>query len=210
MAPLASVLMVLLLGVTGLLFQSKVFTLPANQKPAYRIDTVLLTVTIIAFIIFIGLSDLRYGWFAVLAVVAIYGSWRRDIVYKIDWLLLLIFVLMFIVLRSVSALPAIHTYLASFDLKTPFRVYAAGALLSQGISNVPAAILLTEFTHDWHALAYGVSVGGFGLAIGSMANLIAVRLAALRGMWGLFHLISLLFFLLAGMMGAGLLWVAHG
>jgi hypothetical protein len=40
---------------------------------------------------------------------------------------------------------------------------------------VPAAILLSEFTHDWRALAFGVSVGGFGFAIGSLANLIAVR-----------------------------------
>ena len=63
-----------------------------------------------------------------------------------------------------------------------------GAVLSQGISNVPAAIMLAEFTKDWRALAFGVSVGGFGIAIGSLANLIAVRLSSERGMWMPFHL----------------------
>jgi Na+/H+ antiporter NhaD/arsenite permease-like protein len=44
------------------------------------------------------------------------------------------------------------------------------------MSNVPAAIFLAPFTEDWRALAWGVGVGGFGLAIGSLANLIALRL----------------------------------
>ena len=56
-----------------------------------------------------------------------------------------------------------------------------GAVLSQGISNVPAAIMLAEFSKDWRALAFGVSVGGFGIAIGSLANLIAVRLVRREG-----------------------------
>jgi Na+/H+ antiporter NhaD/arsenite permease-like protein len=126
-------------------------------------------------------------------------------VLKIDWLLLLIFVFMFIVLRSVAALPLVHQTVSGLGLATPLRAYAAGAVLSQAISNVPAAIMLAEFTKDWRALAFGVSVGGFGFAIGSLANLIAVRLSNERGMWLPFHLYAVPFWLVSGVAGGWLL-----
>jgi len=47
-------------------------------------------------------------------------------------------------------------------------------------------------------------VGGFGIAIGSLANLIAVRLSGERGMWLPFHLISIPFWIAAGAIGAWL------
>lgn len=50
---------------------------------------------------------------------------------------------------------------------------------------------LQTFTSDWRLLAWGVSVGGFGLAIGSLANLIALRLARQPRLWLEFHLWSL-------------------
>jgi Na+/H+ antiporter NhaD/arsenite permease-like protein len=112
---------------------------------------------------------------------------------------------MFIVLRSVAALPWVHETVAQWGLHSALRAYVAGAVLSQGISNVPAAIMLAEFTNDWRALAYGVSVGGFGLAIGSLANLIAVRLSKTRGIWLPFHLVSIPFWLVAGVLGGWLL-----
>lgn len=49
------------------------------------------------------------------------------------------------------------------------------------------AILLDAFTDDWLLLAWGVSVGGFGLGIGSLANLIAIRLARGEARWTEFH-----------------------
>jgi Na+/H+ antiporter NhaD/arsenite permease-like protein len=104
---------------------------------------------------------------------------------------------MFIVLRSAAALPSVHAVIAQLGIGTPVRAYAAGAVLSQGISNVPAAIVLAEFSKDWRALAFGVSVGGFGIAIGSLANLIAVRLSGERAMWMRFHMVSIPFWLVA-------------
>ena len=108
---------------------------------------------------------------------------------------------MFLVLRSVAALPWVHQTVGQIGLNTPLKAYVAGAVLSQGISNVPAAIMLAEFTRDWRALAFGVSVGGFGIAIGSLANLIAVRLSKERGMWLPFHLYSVPFWLAGGALG---------
>lgn len=204
LAPLAAVLMAMLLILTALMFGGRPLDLSKTAAP-HEVDRPLMAVTAAAFIVFVVLADLHHASLALAAVVVGYGVWRRAAVLKIDWLLLLIFVLMFVVLRSVAMLPGIHGALAGLNLSNPRHLFAAGALLSQGISNVPATILLAEFSHNWQVLAYAVSVGGFGLGIGSLANLIAVRLAGLRGIWGQFHLISLPFFVLAAGVGAGLL-----
>ncbi len=157
------------------------------------------------FVAFVLLADAHHAGIGLAGVGGGFLLWRPRIVLKIDWLLLLIFVFMFIVLRSVAALPRVHDAIGVFGLGTPLRVYAAGAILSQGISNVPAAIMLAEFTKDWRALAFGVSVGGFGIAIGSLANLIAVRLSKERGMWLPFHLVSVPFWIVGGAVGGWLL-----
>jgi Na+/H+ antiporter NhaD/arsenite permease-like protein len=109
-------------------------------------------------------------------------------------------------LRTLAALPAVAAAAAAADVDVVFGgVYVAGALLSQVISNVPAAIFLQGFTTDWVALAWGVNVGGFGLAIGSLANLNALRLARERGLWREFHLWSVPLLLIAlGVGAAGL------
>ena len=49
-------------------------------------------------------------------------------------------------------------------------------LASQVISNVPAAVLLAQFTGNWHSLLIGVDLGGLGTPIASLASLIAFRL----------------------------------
>lgn len=109
---------------------------------------------------------------------------------RLDLCLLLIFILMFINLGLLAQLPALAA-LAAEPAATPTGTYLVGALLSQVISNVPATIFLAPLTNDWRALAWGCNVGGFGLAIGSLANLIALRLARQPGMLREFHLWSI-------------------
>lgn len=48
-------------------------------------------------------------------------------------------------------------------------------LISQIISNVPAALLLSGFTEQWDLLLVGVNVGGLGTLIASMASLISYK-----------------------------------
>lgn len=209
LAPLALVLCALLVGLTTLLFGSRRLDLSGDHA-GHALDRPVLAVTVCAFIVFVVLADLhRAGW-ALMAVVLGYGLWRPKVVTGVDGLLLAIFMLMFIVLRAAAALPAVHTLLGYWHLAVPSHLYWAGALLSQAISNVPATIVLVEFSHNWPVLAYAVSVGGFGVAIGSLANLIAVRLSGERGVWGLFHLIAVPFFVVAAAIGAALLrWLGY-
>jgi Na+/H+ antiporter NhaD/arsenite permease-like protein len=204
LAPLCAALLAMLFALTACLFPSKSLDLSTDTEP-HPVDRPLAGVAALLFVAFVALADAHHAGIALAGVGLGFLLWRPRIVLKIDWLLLLIFALMFIVLRSVAALGWVHAALTQLDLHTPLRAYAAGSILSQGISNVPAAILLAEFTHDWRSLAFGVSVGGFGIAVGSLANLIAVRLAKKKGMWGRFHLVSIPFWIVATAIGGVLL-----
>jgi Na+/H+ antiporter NhaD/arsenite permease-like protein len=204
LAPLCAALMTALLVLTGLICKANRLDLSKDAAPP-RTDRMLIAVTVLSFVGFVVLADMHHAALALALVVLIFGVWRRDAVLRIDWLLLLIFALMFVVLRGAAALPSVHHALTHVDLSQPSHVYIAGALLSQVISNVPAAIMLAEFSGNWRALAFGVSVGGFGIALGSLANLIAMRLAGARGNWLHFHLVSLPFYLLAVVLGRLLL-----
>ncbi|VWD58074.1 SLC13 family permease [Burkholderia contaminans] len=207
LGPLAIALMALLLVLTACAFRAKPLDLSGDVVaiPVQRMHALIAAVLFAAFVL---LADAHHPLPGLLAVAIVLLVVKRDAVLTIDWLLLLIFVLMFVVLRSAAALPVVHDAIAHANLDSPLRIFAAGAVLSQGISNVPAAILLSEFTHDWRALAFGVSVGGFGFAIGSLANLIAVRLAKEPRMWLPFHLVSIPFALASAALGAWLL--VHG
>ena len=50
-----------------------------------------------------------------------------------------------------------------------------GILSSQVISNVPATLLLYDFTPNWQPLLLGVNIGGLGTLIASMASLISYK-----------------------------------
>ncbi|HHL4079688.1 MULTISPECIES: SLC13 family permease [unclassified Burkholderia] len=207
LGPLAVALMALLLALTAVMFRAKPLDL-SGDAAAFPVQRMHALIAAVLFAAFVLLADAHHPLPGLVGVAIVLLAVKRDAVLKIDWLLLLIFVLMFVVLRSAAALPVVHDAIAHAQLDSPLRVYAAGAVLSQVISNVPAAILLSEFTHDWRALAFGVSVGGFGFAIGSLANLIAVRLAKEPRMWLPFHVVSIPFALVSAALGAWLLM--HG
>jgi Na+/H+ antiporter NhaD/arsenite permease-like protein len=204
LAPLCIALMAMLYALTAMSFRSIALDLSKDTEP-HPVDRPVLGVAAILFAAFVVLADAHRAGIGLAGVGIGFVFWRPRIVLKIDWLLLLIFVFMFIVLRSVAALPRVHDAVGGLHLSTPLRAYAASAVLSQFISNVPAAIMLAEFSKDWRALAFGVSVGGFGFAIGSLANLIAMRLTGQRGMWTQFHLFSIPFWVVSGVVGGWLL-----
>ena len=79
----------------------------------------------------------------------------------------------FIFSSSVSANPAISAFL---QRAVRGREYWWGILLSQIISNVPAAIVLYPFTENLPALLYGVDSAGLCTLIGSLASVINYRI----------------------------------
>nr|WP_307718940.1 SLC13 family permease [Halomonas desiderata] len=189
MTPLALTMMALLVAAIPLAFPAKAIHIePAGSPPALKPR--LAGVSLALYLPLLLAIDAGLALPAAVVIITLYLLFQPRVVRYVDWLLLLVFVLMFMVLGLAAMLDPVVS-LVGFLAIWPGGMMTAGALLSQGISNVPAAILLEGFTDDWRTLAWGVSVGGFGLAIGSMANIIALRLAREKGLWRDFHCWSL-------------------
>jgi di/tricarboxylate transporter len=139
--------------------------------------------------------EYRHAPLGAVLLLVLFALFVRSSLARIDWLLLLTFAAIFLGLGHGAELPLVRQALDRFDFSQPLTAYASGIVASQLISNVPATVLLLDRTHDAVALAVAVNVGGFGVAIGSLANLIALRLA--KQPYGLrwLHLVSIPFLL---------------
>ncbi len=100
---------------------------------------------------------------------------NRQLLLKIDYTLLITFIGFFIFIGNLAAIPIIKTTLQSF-LNGEGYTYLTGLIMSQVISNVPAAMLLASFTENWQELVLGVNIGGMGTLIASLASVISYKL----------------------------------
>lgn len=91
---------------------------------------------------------------------------------KVDYSLLLTFVCFFLFAGNMGRMPQIRGVVSGL-LEQSTLLSAAAA--SQIISNVPAAVLLSNFTADWRGLLLGVNIGGLGTPIASLASLISLK-----------------------------------
>lgn len=80
--------------------------------------------------------------------------------------------MLFVFIGNMERIPAVSSLMS--HLITGHEAFA-GIVLSQVISNVPAAILLSGFTGNYSALLYGVNIGGLGTLIASLASIISYR-----------------------------------
>jgi Na+/H+ antiporter NhaD/arsenite permease-like protein len=134
------------------------------------------------------------GWGAAVLLAAC--AWRaRASLRRVDWGLLLTFAAIFVALGHLAELPFVQHAMAALDLHRPAVLYASAIVAAQAVSNVPATVLLLDHAPDVMALATAVNVGGFGLVTGSLANLIALRLARQPHGLRVFHQVSIPFLL---------------
>ena len=117
----------------------------------------------------------------------------------------MVFILMFIDIRLLTQLHFVQTLVEAIPHFSQLELFISALLGSQVISNVPATILLVNYSMAYKVIAYGVNAGGFGLAIGSLANIIALRMAPERHLWLRFHLHSFPFLILSALIAWALL-----
>jgi Na+/H+ antiporter NhaD/arsenite permease-like protein len=178
MLPTVAVMLAWLVATTWVLVPRTPIALQAGA-PAAGVSPRLLAlagVLLLAFIVALDRHELLVGLVLVFGALLVL---KPRVLLGIDWALLAIIALMFVDLRQLAALPEIAAWLGALPISEGLNAYLAAVVTSQFISNVPAAITLDRYVHDLPALAAGVSVGGFGFAVGSLANLIALRLAQL-------------------------------
>lgn len=187
LAPTGAVLLGVLLIVCGLAFPAVPLRMHADAVPTSRLDTPLLAGSLVLLAALVAALQWGYAIPAAVAVLAVGVVFFRRVLAGVDWLLLLTFAAMFVCLGHLAALPAVQAHVGALDWHDPRVTYGGGIALSQLISNVPAAVLLQHYAANLTLLAAAVNVGGSGLLIGSLANLIALRLDGSRGIAWRFH-----------------------
>jgi Na+/H+ antiporter NhaD/arsenite permease-like protein len=116
----------------------------------------------------------HYG-IATAVVVACVALLNRKLLLKVDYRLLLTFICFFIFIGNLSNIPSVSSFMKGL-IGSGRATYFGSIILSQIISNVPCAILLSGFTENWRELLLGVNVGGMGTIIASMASVISYKL----------------------------------
>lgn len=96
----------------------------------------------------------------------------RKALKAVDYPLLLTFVFFFIFAGNMARIEAVQNL---FEFLLGKSTLLFSILSCQIISNVPSAILLSQFTNNYQELLLGVNIGGVGTLIASLASLITFR-----------------------------------
>ena len=139
-----------------------------------ELDKKSLSLYLLLFALCLAVVLRLIGWYVMLPVlVLVLLIFDRRRLKEADFMLLLTFVCFFVFAGNLARVPAVETLLSRLLLG---RELLAGALVSQVISNVPAALLLSGFTENGRELLLGVNIGGLGTPIASLASLISLKL----------------------------------
>ncbi len=145
-----------------------------NDKEAFSLGKAVLYTLL--FLLSISALARKFPYGVLLAVVVIaLAVFDRKIFKSIDYTLLLTFVGFFVFTGNVGRIEDIHSLIAEC---INGREVVISVLLSQVISNVPAALLLSGFSQRWQLLIIGTDIGGLGTLIASMASLISYKYIA--------------------------------
>ena len=96
----------------------------------------------------------------------------REALKQVDYGLLFTFVFFFIFAGNMGRIKAVRSF---FSYLLNINTLIFSAMSCQFISNVPSAILLSQFTDNYRELLLGVNIGGAGTLIASLASLITFR-----------------------------------
>ena len=96
----------------------------------------------------------------------------RKALKMVDYPLLLTFVFFFVFAGNMARIDAVRNLFSGLLEKSTLLM---SVLSCQVISNVPSAILLSQFTDNYRQLLLGVNIGGVGTLIASLASLITFR-----------------------------------
>ena len=138
------------------------------KLPIKRTIIYLLLFALSIVIVFRGIPY----WIGLIVIPIALMFLDRDALKKVDYPLLLTFVFFFIFAGNMGRIEGVRTVF-SYLMEESTLVYSS--LSCQVISNVPSAILLSQFTNNYHDLLLGVNIGGVGTLIASLASLITLR-----------------------------------
>ena len=156
------------LAVSVLLVPPRAFKRGQAGLPVLHRRAAMIGLVCFAFVV-LDIARLIDSWIpAVVALIAGAFVLRRRFL-RVDLSIVPLFFFAFIAVAGLSTFSGAQL--------TENGVYAASIVISQFISNVPATVLLAPFSGgEWRELLYGVSAGGCGTIIASLANLLGWRI----------------------------------
>lgn len=170
-----SIVALILLFILGII-TVKAAPVSPQDKNIYersRRDKIMIGVYIATFLISIlvvaRVLEYAIGLILVITIVLILD---RKVLGKPDYSLLFTFIFLFVFIGNIKRIPALSEVLRQLVCLNEVGV---SIILSQFISNVPAAILCSGFTTDIPKLIIGTNLGGLGTLIASMASLISFK-----------------------------------
>ena len=146
-----------------LVIEEKAAALPVARTVIYLL--------LFAFSIVIVFKLIPYWWGLIVIPISILLL-DREALKQVDYGLLFTFVFFFIFSGNMARIEGVRLFFSSL-LEINTLVFSA--LSCQFISNVPSAILLSQFTDNYRHLLLGVNIGGAGTLIASLASLITFK-----------------------------------
>ena len=138
------------------------------RLPAGRTFILLALFALSIAIVFRGIPY----WIGLIVILAVLLFLDRKALKMVDYPLLLTFVFFFVFAGNMARIQQVRQ-IFSWLLEKNTLVFSV--LSCQVISNVPSAILLSQFTENYSQLLLGVNIGGVGTLIASLASLITFR-----------------------------------
>ncbi|MBE6983836.1 MAG: citrate transporter [Ruminococcaceae bacterium] len=147
----------------ALSLQDEKMVIPKGKTAVY-----LLLFALAIAIVFRGIPY----WIGLIVIPAVLLFMDRKALKMVDYPLLLTFVFFFIFSGNMARIDVVRELFSALLEKNTLLFSIASC---QVISNVPSAILLSQFTTNYRELLLGVNIGGVGTLIASLASLITFR-----------------------------------
>ncbi len=138
------------------------------QLPFWRTVLYLALFVLSIAIVFRGIPY----WIGLIVIPVVLVFVDRKALKMVDYPLLLTFVFFFVFAGNMARIPLVRELFSGLLGKSTLLF---SILSCQMISNVPSAILLSQFTDNYRELLLGVNIGGVGSLIASLASLITFR-----------------------------------
>ncbi len=197
MFPLFVFMCVGVLLITAFTFYRDDIVLREDKKVSENYNRKLFILSLFLMILFIiALLTENIRYFAPFVFI-VYLIFAFEVIKDTDFMLILLFILMFVLFSLIANIPIVIRIADHLNVHTREGTFLWSAIFSQVMSNVPSAIFTSKFSHDFLAIAYGTNVGGTGIIIGSLANLIVLRLSDKEGFISRFHRYSVPFFIIS-------------
>ncbi len=165
------ILSVILITVCCLVFvKSEPMSVP-DEKVVLSPKRTALYLLLFALSIAIVFRGVPY-WIGLIIIPAVLFFADRKALEDVDYGLLFTFVFFFIFAGNMARVYAVREL---FSVLLEKSTLLFSVISCQCISNVPSAILLSQFTENYADLLVGVNIGGVGTLISSLASLITFR-----------------------------------